>query len=131
MKEQEKPKESKHFLYWTPRILAILFIAFISLFALDVFGEYTGFNLLIALFMHLIPTFILVIILAISWKKEKWGGWFFIILGIIFTIFFNTYKHHLPFLLISGPLFLVGALFLLNHHKGGKNETKKRRVRTK
>ena len=29
----------KRVLYWTPRVLGILFALFISIFALDVFGE--------------------------------------------------------------------------------------------
>ena len=34
---------SKRLLYWVPRILAILFATFISIFALDVFGEHLPF----------------------------------------------------------------------------------------
>ena len=36
-------KSVKPVLFWTPRILCILFAIFISLFALDVFGEGYGF----------------------------------------------------------------------------------------
>ena len=36
-------KTVKPVLYWSPRILCILFAIFISLFALDVFGEGDGF----------------------------------------------------------------------------------------
>jgi len=84
------------------------------MFALDVFGEYSGIELLIGLFMHLIPTFVLIGILVLSWKYELIGGILFLILGIIFTIFFNTYEDIINFLLISFPVFLVGILFLLS-----------------
>ena len=48
-------------LYWVPRILCILFAAFISLFALDVFGEGYGFwHSVLTLMVHLIPTYIVV-----------------------------------------------------------------------
>ncbi len=55
-------------LYWTPRVLGILFAVFISIFALDVFGEYGFPEVLVALFMHLIPTFLVVGVLLIAWK---------------------------------------------------------------
>ena len=57
----------KKILFWTPRILGILVAIFISLFALDVFGEGYGFwETLAALAMHLIPTSIVLIILALA-----------------------------------------------------------------
>jgi len=44
-------------LCWTSRILALLFAAVVSVFALDVFGEgYTFLQTILALTMHLIPT---------------------------------------------------------------------------
>ena len=66
---------TKRLLFWTPRIICLLFAAFISLFALDVFEENHGFwNTLLALSLHLIPTAILLLILATSWRlglREK------------------------------------------------------------
>ena len=60
-KSQNKP------LYWTPRILGILFIAFIELFALDVFdASYSLSELVVALFMHSIPALVLIVFLLIS-----------------------------------------------------------------
>jgi hypothetical protein len=51
---------NKKLLTWLPRIPGMLFAVFISLFALDVFSEEKGFlQTLIALLMHLIPTFII------------------------------------------------------------------------
>src|ERR1035441_3495384 len=48
---------TKRFLFWTPRIICILFACFVSIFALDVFQENHGFwNTLLALLIHLIPT---------------------------------------------------------------------------
>ena len=105
-------------LYWAPRVLAIIYIIFLSLFAFDVFGEgYSFLETIVALFMHLIPSLILVAITFLAWKKEKMGGIIFILLGIIFTIFFNTYREIISFLLISLPILIVGILFLINHFK--------------
>ena len=56
-------------LHWAPRILCIAFALFISVFALDVFSEgYSVGELLVALFMHLIPTMIILVVLyAMFW----------------------------------------------------------------
>ena len=54
-------------LKWTPRVLTILFILFMAIFALDVFGEYSFPLILVALFMHLIPNFILIGVLLVAW----------------------------------------------------------------
>ncbi|MBT4824700.1 hypothetical protein HN695_07965 [Candidatus Woesearchaeota archaeon] len=105
-------KKLKKTIYWLPRILMILFICFISMFAFDMFDEGSFWKMLIGFFIHMLPTFALVILLTIAWKWEKIGGILIILLGIIFTIFFNTYKEVISFLLISMPVFIVGGLFL-------------------
>lgn len=105
----------KKILYWLPRILSIIFILFIGLFALDAFdGKESLSEIIIGLLMHLIPNFILIAFLIIAWKKEKAGGIIFIILSIVFTIYFHTYKNILIFSTISFPVFLIGILFLIN-----------------
>ena len=50
-------------LYWVPRVLGILFAAFISLFSLDVFAEsnYGVLETLIAFVMHNVPTALVII----------------------------------------------------------------------
>jgi len=110
-------KTKNNILYWLPRILGILFICFISLFSLDVFGEYKFPEILLALFMHLLPSIILLVVLIVAWKWEKIGGWIFVAMGIIFTIFFNTYESFSGFFLISFPILIIGILFLLNGRK--------------
>ena len=105
---------TKRFLYWTPRLLCLLFAAFISLFALDVFGEHQGFwNTLLALLMHLIPTGILLLILAVTWRWEWIGGLLFPALGAFYIIAFWGRFHWVTYAILSGSLFLLGALFLL------------------
>ena len=74
-------------LYWTPRLLCILFAIFISLFALDVLGEGYGFwGTILKLLMHLIPTGIFLIVLAITWRWEWVGGILFPALGVLYMI---------------------------------------------
>ena len=105
----------KRLLFWTPRILTILFAGFISVFALDVFDEGFGFwQTIPALLIHLIPTWILLVVLVMSWRWEWVGGILFNALGAFYPIMFWGRVHWLAHLIISGPLFLIGMLFLLN-----------------
>jgi len=102
-------------LYWTPRVAGLLFAGFISIFALDVFSEgYSVLETMVALFMHLIPTAVILIALGFAWRWERAGGIIFILIGAVFTIFFNTSEEWLTFLLISAPVLLIGVLFLVN-----------------
>jgi signal transduction histidine kinase len=94
----------KKFLYWLPRILSILLICFISMFALDVFEEPQWF---LGLIMHLIPSFILALITFIAWKHAYWGGILFIATGI-FSLFFFHFETMIVFI----PAVVIGILFL-------------------
>lgn len=119
-------KEMKiyRYLYWIPRLLGVAMILFLAIFSLDVFTSGKSFGYYaVALFMHLIPNFILAILLAYAWKYEKIGGVIFILLAFIFTILFKTYIFYLNFFLISFPIFLIGGLFILNSYL--KNTGKK------
>jgi len=98
-------------LLWVPRILGILFAILISFFAFDVFGQGTGFlKTLLALLIHLIPTFLIIIILILSWKRAWIGGISFILLGIAYIIWSTQAGRGAQFTYIV--LFMVGVLFL-------------------
>ncbi len=74
--------------HWLPRIFCILAILFISLFALDSFDpKLTFWQQIQGFFMHLIPSFILIIILIYAWKKELIGGILFTIIGLALSPF--------------------------------------------
>ena len=77
---------SKRALFWTPRALSILFIAFLSLFALDVFGEHSGFwQTALALTMHLIPSFVLIAALVLAWRWEWIGAALYGAAGLLYV----------------------------------------------
>ena len=60
---------SRRTLFWAPRVLSVALIVFLSLFALDVFGEVQGFwNTVLALAIHLIPTLVLSVVLILAWR---------------------------------------------------------------
>jgi hypothetical protein len=111
------------FTYWTPRILSIIFIAFLTLFSLDVFGNgYSFRETLIGLFMHNIPVFVLIAVLVIAWKREIVGGVAFILAGLLYILFaFRSADNWRMALVwsvqISGIAFLIGGFFLANWFK--------------
>ncbi len=97
----------KKIIPWIPRILAILYIIFITIFAFDE-SVFT-----LPWFVHLMPTLILGLILIFTWRKPLTAAIIFLVLGFGFTLIFKTYSNWLIFLLISLPLILIGILFLL------------------
>jgi hypothetical protein len=79
-----------------------------------VFGEHQGsWNTLLALLIHLIPTGILLLILALTWRWEWVGGLLFPALGIFYIVAFWGRFHWFVYVILSGSLFILAALFLL------------------
>lgn len=120
-------KPGTKFLHWTPRILGILAILFISMFTLDAFDPNKTFWQQFADFMmHMIPSFALIAFLVIAWKWELAGGIIFILIGLGFSpiIYMHNYQMNdsvwmslKVLLFITFPFFLVGILFVLSHYK--------------
>ena len=108
-------------LYWIPRGLVILEAVFISLFALDVFGEgYDFLTLLQALAMHLLPTAVVLVALAIAWRWERVGGILFIALGAYYILSLGRNLAWTASLIVAGPLLLAGLLFLVDWKIGAR-----------
>ncbi len=107
------------FIFWTPRILSILFILFLAVFSLDVFGNGYGFwETVLAFFMHNLPSIILAVLIWISWKKEIVGAVTFFSAGILYIVSLlmrppYQWYYLLWILIIAGPAFLIGILFLI------------------
>ena len=103
--------------YWIPRILGIFMAVFISLFALDVFtGQTSIWQEMLGLIIHLIPTYLVLIALAISWRWERVGGTLFVLLGLLYVI---TNLGNTPWsvnLVIAGPAILIGGLFWVSYY---------------
>lgn len=99
-------------MFWAPRVLTIVFILFISLFALDSFdGDKSLIAKLGAFLIHLVPSFVMVLLLVISWKREWIGTIAFFVLGIAYIIMVWGKFPVSTYLVISGPLFLISILF--------------------
>jgi len=107
-------RSSRGVLFWVPRLLGILFAAFVSLFALDVFGAGYGFwRTIAALLIHLIPTYAILIALAIGWRWEWAGAILFAGFGASYLIMAWGDVDWSAFLLISGPSLMIAALFFV------------------
>ena len=110
-----KSNRMNRILFWSPRILMILFIGFISLFALDSFdGEQSFIEKISSFLIHLIPTAVLIILLIISWWREWIGGIAFLLLAIGYIVMAWDKFPISVYFLISGPLFIISILFWLN-----------------
>ena len=110
---------------WVARILCILAIAFISLFAVDVFTEGASLSLgqkIVAFLMHMIPSFVLIIALIIAWKHELVGGILIALIGLATAVFIST-RRGMPFnrrslqtvATINVPFIIVGVLFIISY----------------
>jgi len=113
--------------YWLPRVICILAILFVSLFALDAFEPgLTIWEQLGAFLIHLIPSFVLLALLIVAWKWEYIGGVIFVIIGLGLSpfIFIKNYNMNhsvwmssLVILTITIPFAIVGALFIVSYFK--------------
>jgi hypothetical protein len=112
--------------HWTPRVLCILAILLVSMFALDAFepGQ-TIWHQLLAFIIHMIPSFILIAVLIFAWKWEKTGGLLFLIVGFVFGVFLFriNYRHNHNLwttvsiiMAMAFPFVLSGVLFILSHY---------------
>ena len=124
-------KSLESWFHWVPRFLCIAAILFVSMFALDAFEpgmplwqQVGGF------FMHLIPSFVLILFLVIAWKWELIGGIMFVIIGLgllPFIYMMNYQMNHSVWmslgviLVINVPFIVVGLLFILSHFLKRKN----------
>lgn len=113
-----------------PRIIGIIAILFISVFALDAFESgRTLWQQIGAFAKHLIPSFILIILLLVAWKWEFVGGIIFTVIGIGLSpfVFMLNYRMNHSVLMSLGiitiitiPFIIVGILFIISHKKKAK-----------
>jgi hypothetical protein len=118
-------KAKSMIIHWLPRILCILAIAFIELFAMDSFDPKLTFReQMIGFFMHSLPAVVLVIFLVIAWKWELAGGILFILTGAGFSPLIYTMNYRMNhsvwmsmsiILMITFPFIVTGVLFVICH----------------
>lgn len=113
---QVSPRLAK-WLYWSPRIAAILIIFFVTLFSLDVFDlELPFWQQVGAFVIHSLPSIGMTIFLVLAWRWE-WLGAVGFLGAAVFFLRFVIGSREFGFgnlLLFVLPMALVGTLFLLN-----------------
>lgn len=103
---------SRRALDWAPRFLGIAFALFVSVFALDVFGEGYGlWQTLAALTRHLTPTCAVVIALMAGWRHDRLGALLFPAVGILFLYISRSPAAKVVF---GGIPFTIALLFLVS-----------------
>lgn len=113
------------FLFWTPRIILIVFALFLAIFSFDIFDSAISISqIIIGLLLHNIPSIILVIILILVWKRDFVGAIIFLtlgtlcLIGAIISLIFLPISRFNPILIIGTVIFLlIGFLFLLGWKK--------------
>jgi hypothetical protein len=103
-------------LYFIPRIFTILAILFMGMISLDAFEGTTTFGQkLLAFLMHNIGVLLLTGILIVAWKRELLGGILFIAAAILGLIYFHSFTGNPGSIVVIGPFFLTGVMFILHH----------------
>ena len=119
-----------NFIHWTPRIICIIAILFVSIFAFDAFDTCcTIWDKIAAFLMHMIPSFVLLIVLLIAWKFEFVGGILLTIIGLVLSPIIFIHNYHMNdsvwmslgiILTITFPFIVTGILFIISHYKKKK-----------
>ena len=121
-------EKSINVFHWLPRIICILAILFVSMFALDAFAPgLTLWKQIGDFLIHLIPSYIMIALLVIAWKWEYVGGIIFTVIGFAFCVsvfLLNYNRNHFSIaqsiistLIVAVPFVLVGILFMMSHNK--------------
>ena len=106
------PAMSDRLLLWSPRILGILVTFFIGMFALDAFEPTKPIQEALPDFLiHLIPAAAVLAFVIVSWRSEWIGGLAFVAVAAIYSLTVGG-EHADWALVISGPLLILGALYL-------------------
>ena len=108
----------KKIVYWTPRVLAILFTLFIMMFSLDVFdGTSSLTDQLIGFFMHNLPVYGISLVIVLAWKKDIIGmiGFALIAIGLFMMVMDSNQPSgsavNPAVFFISGPALLISLLY--------------------
>jgi hypothetical protein len=125
-------KTSIRVFHWLPRIICILAILFVSIFATDAFAPgLTIWQQLGGFLIQLIPSFILLAFLIVAWKWELIGGIIFVVIGLVtspLVFMLNHNRNHFSIdtslknvLIITFPFIVVGVLFIISNSLKKKN----------
>jgi hypothetical protein len=105
-------------LMWAPRLAGVLLALFLSIFAVDAFDGRTLVQGVPEFLIHLIPAFMVLVIVAVAWRVPLAGAVAFLLLAILYAA---SVKWRLDWVaVISTPLLIVALLFLASWRARGK-----------
>ena len=108
-------------LLWAPRIGGILVALFLGLFALDAFDGRSFAAALPAFAIHLVPSLLVLAVVAAAWKLEWIGAVAFLGLAVLYAVMVHGRLDWIA--VISGPLLIVAVLFLVSWSRRGDLRT--------
>lgn len=99
-------------LIWIPQLLAAAYAVFLVLFWEKASINTTSFV------TELLPSFVILAVIAITWKKSKFCGFFFLLFAVAFAVYFvfatlSVDSAYLLMAITSGFPAIVGILFLM------------------
>ncbi len=105
-------KTGKFQFIFVPRILAIAFALYIMSFSIGIFSMDGNIFLRIGGFLiDALPSILMLIIIAITWRTPSICMWVFLVIFVLFTVIFQTYLYWKAFLLLSFPPFVIAVLY--------------------
>jgi hypothetical protein len=120
-------RSAARLLFWSPRVLTILFVLFLGPFALDAFNEFHVFwKCILAFCIGLLPAAIVAAILVIAWRWEWVGAALVALAALCYAWNWTVPPRHMNWPAtagISGPLLLIAGLFLANWIERAKVRT--------
>lgn len=100
----------KKFIYYLPRILAIIITGFFYMFVLEGFSpEFSWADAL----PHFVMATVILGITIVSWKWPKIGGFIWLVPGLFYLIIMLSRQGNWMFVWIPLILIIVGILFLV------------------
>lgn len=103
----------KKFIYYLPRVLAIMTFAFFAIFILEGFSPDFGWQDSLS---HALVALLVLISTVVAWKWPKIGGWIFVLFGLKFASAIFS-QEWLSGLVIGGVPLLTGTLFLVEGYR--------------
>jgi len=102
-------------IYRLPRIMGFTFAGFLSIFALDALSEgNTIWEKALSLFIHLIPSLLILLTIILSRRREWIASIVFLALSVWHIFVKLGQLHWTSYLLIDGPLLLLAVLFFIS-----------------
>jgi hypothetical protein len=96
---------------WIARVLGIAVCVFFAVFAMDAWepGKSVA-RVVTDVLIHLLPSAVVLTIVVMSWRRPRIGGVAFVVLAVVYAALVGFRFGWV--LAISGPLLIVGLLFL-------------------